>query len=75
MTYYKSFARRLQACGWEITDEGHGGNIYPHYYKYDHPTDESRDNRYTIEFVCASNKDGSPGRILKAWQGGKPCRV
>lgn len=73
--YYKTLANRLTRCGWEITDEGHGGNIYPHYFKYDHPADESRDNRNTIEMVTASNKDGTPGKILKLWQGGRPCRV
>lgn len=70
--FYKTFSKRLTACGWNITEESHGGNIYPHYYKYDHPEDtEGR----TIEFVCASNKNGTPGKILKMWQGGKPCRV
>lgn len=73
--YYKTLANRLTRCGWEITDEGHGVNIYPHYFKYDHPADKSRDNLNTIEMVTASNKDGTPGKILKLWQGGRPCRV
>lgn len=73
--FYKTLSERLSRCGWVVTDESHGGNIYPHYFKYDHPADESRDSSNTIEMVCASNKNGSPGRILKLWQGGKPCRV
>lgn len=68
--YYKTFSKRLSACGWEITGEGHGGSIYPHYFRYNHPSVE-----HTIELVCASNKDGTPGRIIKAWQDGKPARV
>lgn len=73
--YYKTFSRILASAGWEVIDEGHGGNIYPHYYKYAHPKDQSRDDRFVIEFVCADNKNGTPGRILKAWQGGKPVRL
>ena len=70
--YYKTMAARLAGCGWTVTEESHGGDIYPHYFKYDHPAD---DEGRTIEFVCNSNKNGTPGRILKMWQGGKPCRV
>ena len=73
--YYKTMAARLSRCGWEITDEGHGGNIYAHYYKYNHPADESRDSRYTIELFCSANKDGTPGKIVKAYQGGHLVRL
>ena len=75
MTYYKALAARLSRCGWKITDESHGGNIWPHYFRYDHPADTSRDSRNTIEIYCFSNKDGMPGRIGKLFQGGRPCRV
>lgn len=73
--YYKTMAARLSRCGWEITDEGHGGNIYAHYYKYNHPADESRDSCYTIELFCSANKDGTPGKIVKAYQGGHLVRL
>lgn len=69
--FYKTFSKRLVSCGWTITEEVHGGNIYPHYFKYDHPAAIA----CTIELVCASNKDGTPGRIVEMWQGGKPCRI
>lgn len=70
--FYKTFSQQLTACGWIITEESHGGDIYPHYFKYDHPADEEG---RTIEIVCSNNKNGTPGRILKAWQGGKPYRL
>ena len=68
--FYRTLARCLQEKGWKITDEGHG-NIYPHYFKYDHPDDDSRGSCSTIEVVCASNHDGTPGRVLRLYQGGK----
>lgn len=79
MKLYKQFSQQLAKCGWIITDESHEsesnepGRIYPHYYKYIQPN--FSDDRYDIEMVCDSNKDGTPGRILKLWQGGRPCRV
>ena len=72
MRYYKTFIKQLRNTGWILTDEGHGGDIYPHYFRYDHPAD---DEGRTIEFVCDSCKDGSPGRILRMWQGGKEVVV
>lgn len=70
--YYKTIAEKLSQSGWTITEESHGGNLYQHYFKYDHPNDKAGQ---TIEIVCTSNNDGRPGRIIKMWQGGKPCYV
>lgn len=81
MTYYKTLQKRLAACGWEIIDESHEqtpnepGRLIPHYFKYAHPADTSRDDRYIIEITAESNKDGTPGKIINLWQGGRPCRV
>lgn len=81
MTYFKTLQKRLEANGWEIIDESHEqtqneiGRLVPHYFKYAHPADTSRDNRYVIEITAESNKDGTPGKIIKLWQGGRSCRV
>lgn len=77
--YYKQFAKRLAACGWYIIDESHEetinepGRIYPHYFKYAH--DDTTDYYNNIEICTANLKDGSPGRIVKLYQGGRPCRI
>lgn len=68
--YYKTLATRLQCNGWTLIDEGHGNRV-PHYFKYGHPKDDSRDDRFVIEMSCTANKNGSPGQILRLWQGGR----
>lgn len=76
MTYYKALAGRLRRCGWVLIDEAHGGDLVEHYFKYDHPSHSPQESAaYQIEMTAASNKDGTPGKILKLWQGGRPCRV
>lgn len=67
--FYKAYKKKLENDGYTITDEGHGGNIYPHYFKYENE-DDPAPIMNTIEFVCANNKNGTPGKILKMWQNG-----
>ena len=67
MKRYKDFVRNLQICGWEICDEAHNGNFYPHYFKYYHPADPMG---LTLEMVCSSCQDGSPHMIMRMWQCG-----
>lgn len=73
--YYKSLEKRLSAYGWIIVDESHEkelnelGRLVPHYFKYIHPKDTS--GKYDIELTVQSNKNGTPGKIMKIWQGGK----
>ena len=79
--FYKTLAGRLARYGWKIIDESHEstpnepGRLIPHYFKYAHPADTSRDNRHIIEITTESNKDGTPGKIRQLWQGGKPCKA
>lgn len=77
MKWYKQFSERLRRCGWVLIDEAHGGDLVDHYFKYTHPGFETNDEatRHMIEFTAASNKDGTPGKIVQLWQGGRPCRV
>ena len=57
MMYYKTLAARLARRGWEIIDESHEsapqdpGRLVPHYFKYAHPADTSRDNHHVIEIT------------------------
>ena len=70
---YVTYKHRLESCGWKITDESHGGNIYPHFFRYDYGGEW--DNETAIELYCAANKDGSPGKILRAFKGGKKAQI
>lgn len=76
MTYYKALAGRLRRCGWVCIDEAHDGDLVDYYFKFTHPgfsNDEA--SQYIIEMTTASNKDGTPGKILKLWQGGRRCHI
>ena len=79
--YYKTFSERLRRAGWQIIDEGHEshtneiGRLIPHYFKYAHPHDDSRDDRHVIEITTDSNKDGTPGKIRQVWQGRRRVRI
>lgn len=73
--YYKSLEKMLSASGYIIVDESHEkepnqpGRLIPHYFKYVHPKDAA--GEYDIELTAKSNKNGTPGKIIKIWQGGK----
>ena len=75
--FYKTYEKRLTACGWKVkrrnsinpfTSIGAVWWVHPH----DTP-DEQRRREICIEY--RPNKDGTPGRILTVWQGGRLCRI
>lgn len=71
--YYKTMRRRLESCGWE-PQEKQATDVYQEIWDHRaHTLEESQ--KYKILLVCAYNKDGTPGKILEAYQGGKLCRV
>lgn len=70
---YIIYKRRLENNGWKITNESHGDNIYPHFFRYDYGGEW--DNETAIELYCAANKDGSPGKVLRAFKGGKEVQI
>ena len=76
--YYKTMETRLFSAGWSIIDESHErepnepGRLVPHYVKFAPPPESPAE---MIEITADSTKTGKPGRILKIWQGGRPCRV
>lgn len=75
--YYKTMRRRLESCGWSPT-ETYSTDVFPDVF---HETWKNRSyigedyERYRVHLVCEYNKDGTPGKILEIYQGGKLCRV
>lgn len=69
--WYKTFSARLMRTGWNNVEKGAGyavwnpgGNASPADVK-----------RLQIKLYFLPKKDGTPGRIYAATQGGNPARI
>lgn len=76
MIYYKSIEKRLVSCGWELVRQnsinpftGVGTALWRH-----PGFSEDFQKQYEIEAVFAANKNGTPGKILQLFQGGRVCQ-